>query len=480
MLLFIAAALAADPVIEVRWSAFVARLVITAGAEEHVNEAAPAWFSNGHDEVRGSGGLAWARLPFVAGNTFTAAIPVCTDDGSKCRIVEVTGRSTSGVASGKMRMLPAADRRLAPRAATAAARVYDFGAVWCPPCNLLRAEVIEDPADAEAVGGVEIIYVDADKPESWPLKTRYHVTGYPTLVAVDAAGNEVDRLLGYDSEATALAWFSGLDSVAPIAGFEAGPALGADPAAAAHAALRLAKVGKNDAAKRWLAAAADNTESRYARLLLDPKPADADWMQANAADGDWIPVVLAAFPERWAALAPRIPALEADDIVACFDVYAGKASPEAALVARVALTALVWKQMGADVEAARGHIVDLTDGLAGIGNLPKALSILAEYSALYPAEFTWDFSAARLLLDAKRYPEAEAKALSALDKAWGDQRLRAVQRLARSLDGQGKRPDALAALKAELAAAARPGPDVQVRTSRYLGEVEALIMELGG
>lgn len=480
MLLLLNAALAADPQIDVKWSAFVARLVITAGPGEHVNESAPAWFGNGSDEVRGTGGLAWARLPFVAGNTLTASIPVCNDDGSKCRIVEVSGRSTSGVASGKMRLLPAEDRRLAPRAPTAAAKVYDFGAVWCPPCNLLRAEVIDDPADAEAIGGVEIIYVDADKPESWPLKSKYHVTGYPTLVAVDAAGNEVDRLLGYDSELAALAWFNGLASATPVTTLEAPPALDSDPTQAARNALRLARMGKKDAAKRWLGVAADNVDSRYARLLMDPKPADADWLQANAADGDWIPVALAAFPDRWSVLAPRVPGLEADDVVASLDAYAGTASPDAALVARVALTALVWKQMGTDAEASRGHIVDLTDGLASIGNLPRALGILAEYSALYPAEFTWDFSAARLLLDAKRFPEAEAKARSCLEKAWGDQRLRAVQRLARTLDAQGKRADAVALLKLELAAATKPGPEVDVRTSRYLGEVEALIVEFGG
>lgn len=480
MLLLLASALAADPQIDVKWSAFVARLVITAGAGEHVNESAPAWFGNGSDEVRGTGGLAWARLPFVAGNTLTASIPVCNDDGSKCRIVEVSGRSTSGVASGKMRLLPAEDRRLAPRAATAAARVYDFGAVWCPPCNLLRSEVIDDPADAEAVGGVEIIYVDADKPESWPLKTRYHVTGYPTLVAVDAAGNEVDRLLGYDSEAAALMWFGRLGSVTPITALEAPVPADADPSVAGQHALRLAKVGRNDAAKRWLVVAGDTADAHFARLLVDPKPENADWLQANAADGDWIPIALAAFPDRWPVLAPRIPGLETDDVIACLDTYAAKASPEAALVARVALTALVWKDMGRDAEASRGHVVDLADGLASIGNLPRALAILDEYAKLYPAEFTWDFSASRLLLDAKRFPEAEAKARTALAYAWGDQRLRAVQRLARALDAQGNRAEALMVLRAELTAATKPGPEVEVRTSRYLGEVEALIVEMGG
>ena len=135
--------------------------------------------------------------------------------------------------------------------------------------------------------------------------------------------------------------------------------------------------------------------------------------------------------------------------------------------------------MGESPDTRRGYIVDLTDSLAKVGNLPRALELLDEYAGFYPMEFTFNHAAARLLLDAKRFVEAEVRARKALAISWGDQRLRAVQHLARALDGLGRRAEAVALLQEELAAAARPGPADEVRTGRYRGQVEALIAELG-
>jgi thiol-disulfide isomerase/thioredoxin len=475
----------AAPVIEARWKAGIASIVVTAAPGEHVNVNAPALLANGADELRGSGALAWARIPAVG--TLRAELPFCTDDGRTCRTV-VAEAAVSGT-SGKARLTPviatasgATAKAHVVRPATAppvgaAVRLIEFGAVWCPPCNQMKAEVLDDPADSAALAPYTIEVIDADLPESWALKTRHTIGGYPTLLAVDAQGNEVDRYLGYVSEADLLAWIAALPSRVPMTALRSGDAQ-VDPA---EAALRLARGGDIEAAKLWLAKAKPGTTPFHeAHLLIDPAPADADFLLANAPSGDWLYEVISRWPDRWPKAAPRVASLDASLAAACLQAYADGAAPDVALVARVSAAALVRTRLATDPAAAKGHVLERADLLAQVGDLAGALALLDAYEVLFPGEFTFDFTASRLLFEAGRHGDSEARARDALTTAWGDQRLRTVVRLAKALDAQGKRADAIAALNAELAAAPRPGGDTKVRTSRYIGETEKLLAELTG
>ncbi len=474
-------ALSAEPTLLVRWSGGSARLDVTAPPGEHVNEEAPAAFSTGAAEVRGRGGLVGARLPVSTGAlTLTAEIPLCDDVGANCRIVIGHARVAAPARAGRIVLQVGTIDVPGPRPTGSAVRILDFAAVWCPPCNQLRADVLDDPTDAHFFAAMPVEMVDVDLPASWPLKSRYHVGGYPTLVAVDAQGGEVDRYVGYEGEASLRAWLVGLDTVTPIAVLEGGPPAGVDRALAGREALRLVGAQREVAARAWLVAAGDDVAAHHTRLLLDKTRADAEWLVAHDPAGAWIPDALATFPDLWPRVAPHVSELDTGGVITVLDAYAGSAPAESALVARVSLAALLRTQMGTEPETRRGYIVDLTDTLAKVGNLPRALALLDEYAALYPGEFTFDHAAARLLLDEKRFADAEVRARKALSTAWGDQRLRAGQNLARALDGLGRRPEALTVLRAELAAAPRPGPADEVRTGRYLTQVETLIKELGG
>jgi hypothetical protein len=106
------------------------------------------------------------------------------------------------------------------------------------------------------------------------------------------------------------------------------------------------------------------------------------------------------------------------------------------------------------------------------------LSLLDTYAGHYPDEFTFFHAKAGLLVQAGRFAEAEPVARTALAVAFGDQRLRAVIPLAQALREQGRRDEALAALRAELAAGPVPGPGDQVRTVRYRAAVDAEIAKL--
>ncbi len=93
--------------------------------------------------------------------------------------------------------------------------------------------------------------------------------------------------------------------------------------------------------------------------------------------------------------------------------------------------------------------------------------------AHYPAEFTFHHARAGLLLDQGRAEEAVEAARDATRFAYGDNALRAADRLAQALLTSGKPDAARAVVDQALQQAARPDPSARVRTGRYLAALEA-------
>ena len=76
--------------------------------------------------------------------------------------------------------------------------LVDVYATWCGPCHQLDAEVWP----REEVGrALEPQFVplrrDGEEGEGAALAKRYHVVGFPTVLVIDSAGNEVDRVMGF-------------------------------------------------------------------------------------------------------------------------------------------------------------------------------------------------------------------------------------------------------------------------------------------
>lgn len=75
-----------------------------------------------------------------------------------------------------------------------------YSADWCPVCRAMDDGVFNDPAFFQAMAGLKLIKVDitADTPASQALRAHYQVSGPPTLIWVDAQGQEVrsHRLIG--------------------------------------------------------------------------------------------------------------------------------------------------------------------------------------------------------------------------------------------------------------------------------------------
>lgn len=71
-----------------------------------------------------------------------------------------------------------------------------WGAVWCPPCNQVKANVF-NRSDFIAKSRLFIpVYLDGDSKGAQRLGAQFKVTGYPTMVLLNVEGNELTRLPG--------------------------------------------------------------------------------------------------------------------------------------------------------------------------------------------------------------------------------------------------------------------------------------------
>ncbi len=473
--------------------------VVVVAPGEHVSLQAPATVTVGDVRVELRGDPAALRIPVAAGPVrVEVALALCTDGSTACRSVRFAGEGEVRGKRGTVALVEGATLATVTTSAVAVppratpppgeesgwrpVKVYDFGAVWCPPCTLMEAEVLHDPA---ATGGLPVEKVDVDRAESWALKDEYKVGGYPTLVAVNAAGVEIDRLVGYPGAAETRAWFAGLGGAVPLGLLEDGVAAGAGPYgaltgdAAATAARRLAEGGRLDRARLLYGRASDIVDLHVARLLTDPTEADARWLFAHRAPvGDWVFAAVEAGPALWpeaVALAPTVGPVRGADLLY---VAAEHAPDETARALKLSALALLRAALTGDLARDRGHATFLATMMAETGDIDGAVALLDAHTARWPDEFTFTFAAARQLFDAKRLPEAEVRARKALGVSWGDQRLRASALLAKILVARGQKPEAALVIEAALRDVPAPAADVDVRTHRYRKDLEALRAEI--
>jgi thioredoxin-related protein len=92
-----------------------------------------------------------------------------------------------------------------------------WGAVWCPPCNQVKATLFSRPDFVERSRSFIPVYVDGDKPGAQKVAARFKVTGYPTMVLFKPDGSEITRLPGeVDPERYLLTLSAGLGADVPV------------------------------------------------------------------------------------------------------------------------------------------------------------------------------------------------------------------------------------------------------------------------
>lgn len=69
-----------------------------------------------------------------------------------------------------------------------------WGAVWCPPCNQIKATVFNRQDFMERSKLFVPVYLDGDTPGAQKLGARFKVRGYPTMILFRPDGTELTRL----------------------------------------------------------------------------------------------------------------------------------------------------------------------------------------------------------------------------------------------------------------------------------------------
>lgn len=92
-----------------------------------------------------------------------------------------------------------------------------WGAVWCPPCNQVKATLFSRPDFVERSRVFVPVYVDGDKAGAQKVAARFRVQGYPTMILFKPDGTEVTRLPGeVDPQRYLLALTAGLNAQVPV------------------------------------------------------------------------------------------------------------------------------------------------------------------------------------------------------------------------------------------------------------------------
>ena len=504
------AAQPALPEVTVKWARDVARVSLTPPPGQHIEPDAPVsgWLAvegGGRYQIATDGlGLREGLLIGVHGadRTLSSAmrVSVCTDQGNVCRVVDLGFDAQLPGKRGEARItafVPKPSERISAshspglsyddaltRAAAEHKRVLvDFTAVWCPPCNLLAAQVLDDPSNAADLSSFVVARVDADAFDSWGVKSRYQVGGYPTVLVVDPAGAEIGRMVGYSTEAEFLGWLSGL---APQASPLPAPA-STNPAQALALAKRLVAGGQTELAATYLArltpadmaAMAGDPSLLLTRFQVKPDAALAleliktgspvhQWMYGAVDLAKANPELGQAMRAAVEAALPHATPLQAADLLDVRASLIEEASPDEARVMRLSAALLLEAAIAADPSLTRAYTTSMADLYGSAGALDRETEVLRAAMAEWPGEFTWPYALGRALLDAGQPAAALDYALAAQSASYGDNRLRAVNLVAEVLAALGRPAEALAVIDQALAGAPPPAADLAVRTHRYL------------
>ncbi len=74
-----------------------------------------------------------------------------------------------------------------------------WGAVWCPPCNVVKTTIFKDAQFIQATKDYIAVYLDGDTEEAQKWGEKLKVMGYPTLMILSPSGKEVLRLAASNS-----------------------------------------------------------------------------------------------------------------------------------------------------------------------------------------------------------------------------------------------------------------------------------------
>lgn len=134
--------------------------------------------------------------------SYLLILTACTDSGPAPAVgsAKPDQVASSSVAAAQNHKIPWYDGSV--EEAFAAARktgkpifLY-WGAVWCPPCNQLKATIFKREAFIAQTRLVIPVYLDGDNPRAQEQGDHFGVMGYPTVIMFSPQGEEITRIPG--------------------------------------------------------------------------------------------------------------------------------------------------------------------------------------------------------------------------------------------------------------------------------------------
>lgn len=385
--------------------------------------------------------------------------------------------------------------------------MIDFFGIWCPPCNHLDAMIFRSHEfKAKTASHFVKLKIDTDQDRFNELKNRYKIQGLPTVVFATSSGDEIFRLLGFhpldEMMAKSDAAYSSRDE--GYAALEA-KASGADKDKAQDARYKAARIAldRDEPAKalEWLlpmkeklttahderladfyraqlGAAQAASDKKLARETLEnwlkdfPDSSDSienfsslSELQADAGDqaGQKASLTRAvALTEKLLASSPAAlqgsyytPADLAEERADLIDKLGDKARAKEAYLA--CAEAYQKEALAEGTAFPRGPNLERGYCLGKAGEFKQSEALYREGIRRFPGEYTFYQGLARLWLESAKEPaKALPEAQKAVSVAYGNQRLKALMVMARTLESLQQPEKAVQAIDAELA---QPAPE---------------------
>lgn len=76
--------------------------------------------------------------------------------------------------------------------------MIDFFTTWCGPCKLIEENIYRHESFLDYTKKLVAYKIDAEKGEGVALAAKYGVKVYPSVIFMDADGNEIERVIGYN------------------------------------------------------------------------------------------------------------------------------------------------------------------------------------------------------------------------------------------------------------------------------------------
>ncbi len=359
--------------------------------------------------------------------------------------------------------------------------LIDFAAIWCPACLKLEHEVLETKDFAAVTKDYVKVRIDADWEGSGAIKSKYHVLDMPTLLVVNAEGEELARLHGFQPKQTVLAEFRALNKrkLLPISELRAKADKG--DRAARDQMGRLAYDSLNfDEAVRYLQATTAEKERLLIaeiHLLGSNQPAEAGKLEEKLKQAVETYPLSVDTPSRYLRLAELYKAQNKPEemkkaarqaIISSDREIKNKTNPLSIDAARDdvellkgdfwAYKARAQALLGEDASASWEKAIDLTRKsitpkdrgrrlilvryLKRAGRDGEIDSVLGELQQAYPNEYTYYYKRAALFQERSEWTKAEDLGKRAVEHAYGANLIDSALLLSKILQAQKKEAEA--------------------------------------